>query len=101
MERIDRSNDLVEFLSAGGGSADATIDKTFAKIRFWSIAVKEKFIFDIAFEKVGVATGPILIPIATLLIVLQELSPNEKQLSVRISSARRSKVAELGFSAGR
>ena len=36
-------------------SAGAVIDVTFVKIRFWSMVVGEKFIFDIAYEKVGVA----------------------------------------------
>ena len=45
--------------------------------------------------------GPILVPIATPLICLKWLSPNEKQLSVRTNSARRSKVSELGFLIGR
>ena len=62
------------------------------------MVVGDKFTFDIANEEVGAV--PILVPIATLLICLSWLSPNEKQLSVRTSSARRSKVSELGFLIG-
>ena len=30
------------------------MDVSFVKIRFWSVAVGEKFIFEIAYEEVGV-----------------------------------------------
>ena len=62
------------------------------------MVVGDKFTFDIANEEVGAVH--ILVPIAILLMCLSWLSPNEKQLSVRTSSARRSKVSELGFLIG-
>ena len=35
--------------------APTVIDVTFVKIRFWSVVVGEKFVFDEAYEEVGVA----------------------------------------------
>ena len=55
MERIDCGDEMVEFLFAGWSSADAVIDEAFVKIRFWSVVVREKFIFNKTYEKVGVA----------------------------------------------
>ena len=37
------------------GSAEAVIDVTFVKIRFWSVVVKEKFILATAYGEVSVA----------------------------------------------
>ena len=33
----------------------SSIDVTFVKIRFWSVVVGEKVVFDVAYEEVGVA----------------------------------------------
>ena len=55
MERIDCGDEMVEFLFAGWSSADAVIDEAFVKIRFWSVVVREKFIFNKTYEKVAVA----------------------------------------------
>ena len=56
-ERIDRGNKHVEFFSVGRNSSDAVIDVyvAFIKITFWSLVVGEKFVFDVAYEEVGVA----------------------------------------------
>ena len=35
--------------------ADGVINVAFVKIRFWSVVVGEKFVFDEAYEEVGVA----------------------------------------------
>ena len=48
--------ELTEVMNWLGSSLlDEVIDKTFAKIRFWSVVVRGKFIFNIAHETVGAA----------------------------------------------
>ena len=47
-------NKYVKFFFAGISSADAVIDVAFVKIRFWYLVVGEKFVFDEAYEEVGV-----------------------------------------------
>ena len=50
--------ELINWLSSallGEGSAEAVIDVTFVKIRFWSVVVGEKFILATAYGEVSVA----------------------------------------------
>ena len=67
------------------------------------MVVGEKFVFDEAYEEVGVARSHFGSHCNTvdLFVVVATNYANEKQLSVRTSSARRSKVSELGFLIGR
>ena len=55
------------------------------EFRFGAVVLIEKLVFNVAYEKIGVA-GSILVPTATA---------NEEQFSVNTNLARRSSVSEL------
>ena len=69
MKRINSSYKLVEFLSGRRSGADTVVDVATIEFRFRAIVLIEKFVLDVAYEKIGVA-GPIFVPMATPLICL-------------------------------
>ena len=69
MKRIDSSYKLIEFLSGRRSSADAVINEANVEFRFRVVVLIEKLVFDLAYEKIGIAC-PILVPMATPLICL-------------------------------
>ena len=46
---------LIEFLSSGGSSADTVVYVTTVEVRFGAVELIEKIVFNVAYEKIGVA----------------------------------------------
>ena len=67
MKRIDSGYKLIEVLSGRRGSADTVVIVATLEFRFGAVVLIEKFVFNVAYEKINVA-GPILVPMATPLI---------------------------------
>lgn len=63
MKWINSSYKSIEFLSGGGTGADTVVNVATV------VVLIEKLVFNVAYEKIGVA-GPILVPMATPLICL-------------------------------
>ena len=55
MKRINSSYKLVEFLSGRRSGADTVVNVATIKFRFRAIVLIEKFVLDVAYEKIGVA----------------------------------------------
>ena len=55
MKRINSSYRLVEFLSGRRSGADTVVDVATIEFRFRAIVLIEKFVLDVAYEKIGVA----------------------------------------------
>ena len=55
MKRINSSYKLVEFLSGRRSGADTVVNVATIEFRFRAIVLIEKFVLDVAYEKVGVA----------------------------------------------
>ena len=69
MKRINNSYKLVEFLSGRRSGADTVVNVATIEFRFRAIVLIEKFVPDVAYEKIGVA-GSTFMPMATPLICL-------------------------------
>ena len=52
MKRINSSYKLVEFLSGRRSGADTVINVATIEFRFGAIVLIEKFVFDVAYEKI-------------------------------------------------
>ena len=46
---------LIEFLSGGGSGADTVINVATVEVRFGAVVLIEKLVFNVAYEKIGVA----------------------------------------------
>lgn len=57
MEGIDGIDELVKFLFARWSGVDTIIEEPFVKVRFWSVVLREKFVFEVAYKKVAVVTS--------------------------------------------
>ena len=55
MKRINSSYILIEFLSGRRSGADTVVNVTTIEFRFRAIVLIEKFVLDVAYEKIGVA----------------------------------------------
>ena len=55
MKRINSSFNLAEFLSGRRSGADTVVNVATIKCRFRVIVLIEKFVLDVAYEKIGVA----------------------------------------------
>ena len=55
MKRINSSYKLIEFLSSGGSGADTVVNISTVEVRFGAILLIEKLVFNVAYEKIGVA----------------------------------------------
>ena len=55
MKRINSSYKLVEFLSGRRSGADTVVNVATIEFRFRAIVLIEKFVLDVAYEKIGVA----------------------------------------------
>ena len=55
MKRINSSYKLIEFLSGGGSGADTVINVATVEVRFGAVVLIEKLMFNVAYEKIGVA----------------------------------------------
>ena len=91
MKRINSSYKLIEFLSGGGSGADTVVNVPTVEVRFGAVVLIEKLVFNVEYEKIGVAGSHFCAHGHAI-----DLPANEKQFSVKTSSARRSSVSELG-----
>ena len=55
VKRINSSYKLIEFLSGRGSGADTVFNVATIEFRFRAIVLIEKFVLDVAYEKIGVA----------------------------------------------
>ena len=55
MKQINSSYKLIEFLSGGGSGADTVVNVATVEVRFGAIVLIEKLVFNVAYEKIGVA----------------------------------------------
>ena len=55
MKLINSSNKLIEFLSGRRSSADTVVNVGTIEFKFRAIVLIEKFVLDVAYEKIGVA----------------------------------------------
>ena len=55
MKRINSSYKLVAFLSGRRSGADTVVNVATVEFRFRAIVLIEKFVLDVAYEKIGVA----------------------------------------------
>ena len=55
MKRIDSSQKLIEVLSGRGGSADTVVNVATVEFRLGAVLLIEKLVFNVAYEKIGVA----------------------------------------------
>ena len=46
---------MIEFLSGGGSGADTVINVATVEVRFGAVVLIEKLVFNVAYEKIGVA----------------------------------------------
>ena len=59
MERINSSYKLVALLSGRWSDADTVVNVATVEFRFRAIVLIEKFVLDVAYEKIGVASHSI------------------------------------------
>ena len=55
MKRIDSSYKLIEFLSGRTSSADTVVNVATVEFGFGAVVLIEKLVFNVAYEKIGVA----------------------------------------------
>jgi len=55
MERIDSSYKLIKDLSGRRGRADTDVNDATVEFRFGAVVLIKKLVFDVAYEKIGVA----------------------------------------------
>ena len=55
MKQINSSYKLIEFLSGGGRGTDTVVNIATVQVRFGAIVLIEKLVFNVAYEKIGVA----------------------------------------------
>ena len=55
MKRINSSNKLIEFLSGRRSGADTFVNVAMVEFRFGAILLIEKLVFNVAYEKIGIA----------------------------------------------
>ena len=55
MKRINSNCKLIEFLSGGGSGADTVVNVATIEVRLGAIVLIEKLVFNVAYEKIGVA----------------------------------------------
>ena len=55
MKRINSSYKLIEFLSGRGSGADTIINIATVELRFRAVVLIKKFVFNVAYEKIGAA----------------------------------------------
>ena len=55
MKRINSSNKLIEFLSGRRSGADTFVNVAMVEFRFGAIVLIEKLVFNVAYERIGVA----------------------------------------------
>ena len=46
---------MLEFLSGGGSGADTVVNVATIEVRFGAVVLIEKLVFNVAYEKIGVA----------------------------------------------
>ena len=54
-KRINSCCKLIEFLSGGKGSADTVVNVVMVEFSFGAVILIEKLVFNVAYEKIGVA----------------------------------------------
>ena len=54
MKRINSSYKLIEFLSGRGSGADTIVNVATVELRFRAVVKIKKFVFNVAYEKIGV-----------------------------------------------
>ena len=57
MKRINSSYKLIELLSGRRSGADTVVNVATIELRFRAIVLIEKFVLDVAYEKIGVAVS--------------------------------------------
>ena len=55
MKRIKSSHKLIEFLSGRGSGANTIVNVATVEFRFRAVVLIKKFVFNLAYEKIGVA----------------------------------------------
>ena len=65
MKRIDSSYKLIEFLSGRRSGTDTVVNVVTIEFRFRAIVLIEKFVLDVAYEKIGVAAMGTIFSYAT------------------------------------
>ena len=55
MKRINSSYKLIEFLSGRGSGTDTIVNVATVELRFRAVVLIKKFVFNLAYEKIGVA----------------------------------------------
>ena len=55
MKRINSSYKLIEFLSGTRSCADTVVNVATVQFRFGAVVLIEKLVFNVAYEKIGVA----------------------------------------------
>ena len=55
MKRIDSSYKLIEVLSGRGGRTDTVVNVATVEYRFGNVVLIEKLVFNVTYEKIGVA----------------------------------------------
>ena len=55
MKRINSSYKLIEVVSGGGSGADTVVNVATVEARFGAVVLIEKLVFNVAYEKIGVA----------------------------------------------
>ena len=55
MKRINNSYKLIELISGRRSGADTVVNVSTVEFRFRAIVLIEKFVLDVAYEKIGVA----------------------------------------------
>ena len=53
MKRIDSGYKLIEVLSGRRGCADTVVNVAMVEFRFGAVVLIEKFVFNVAYEKIG------------------------------------------------
>ena len=54
MKRINSSYKLIEFLSGRGSGTDTIVNVATVELRFRAVVLIKKFVFNVAYEKIGV-----------------------------------------------
>ena len=55
MKRINSSYKLIESLPSRGSGADTIVNVSTVEVRFGAVVLIEKLVFNVAYEKIGVA----------------------------------------------
>ena len=55
MKRINSSYKLIEFLSSKGSGADTIVNVVTGEVRYGAVVLIKKLVFNVAYEKIGVA----------------------------------------------